>query len=162
MKDLETAKTLLHRKELTLSIVKNGETLFETRSSRISGFLGAIEKLGDKLEGASLADRVVGKAIALLCVCAKIKEVYAEVLSERAKQVLEENGIGHEWKELVQNVLDLNKSGICPFERTAAGISDPKDSYRIFKALQETLKEHHEKDQRGRGTNCLYQSTRKK
>jgi hypothetical protein len=145
MKDLETAKTLLYRKELTLSIVKNGETLFETRSSRISGFLGAIEKLGDTLEGASLADRVVGKAIALLCVCTKIKEVYAEVLSEKAKQVLEENRIGHEWKELVQIVLDLNRGGICPFERAAAGISDPKDSYSIFKALQEALKEHHEK-----------------
>ena len=140
MNDLEIAKTQLHRKELTLAIVKNGEVLFETHSHRISGFLGAIEKLGDVLEGAAVADRVAGKAIALLCVYAKISDVYAEVLSEKAKAVFEENEIRHEWKALVKNVLDLNKSGVCPFEKAAADISDPKDAYRTFKVLQESLK----------------------
>jgi len=140
MNDLEIAKTQLHRKELTLAIVKNGEVLFETRSHRISGFLGAIEKLGNILEGAAVADRVAGKAIALLCVYAKISDVHAEVLSKKAKAVFEENGIRHEWKELVKNVLDLNKSGVCPFEKAAADISDPKDAYRTFKVLQESLK----------------------
>ncbi len=140
MSDLEIAKTQFHRKELTLAIVKNGELLFETRSHRISGFLGAIEKLGDVLEGAAVADRVAGKAIALLCVYAKISDVYAEVLSEKAKTVFEENSVRHEWKELVKNVLDLNKSGVCPFEKLAAAISDPKDAYRKFKSLQASLK----------------------
>ena len=139
MKDLEIAKQTLRKKELTLAIVKNGEVLFETRSHRIIGFFGAIEQLGDKLEGASLADRVAGKAIALLCVYAKIKEVYAEVLSKKAKAVFEQNGIHHEWKELVENVLDLNKSGVCPFEKAAADISDSREAYRMFKALQESL-----------------------
>jgi phage-related minor tail protein len=140
MSDLDIAKSKLYKEELTLTIVKNGEVIFETDSHRISGFLGAIEKFGAKLEGASVADRVAGKAIALLCVYAKIKEVHAEILSKKAKTVLEENRISHEWKELVDNILDLNKSGVCPFEKAAAGISDPKDAYRIFKALQESLK----------------------
>lgn len=139
MNDLEIAKTQLHRKELTLAIVKNGEVLFETRSHRISGFLGAIEQFGSKLEGAAVADRVAGKAIALLCVYAKISDVYAEVLSEKAKAVFDENGIRHEWKELVTNILNLNKSQVCPFEKAAAEISDPKDAYKAFKALQESL-----------------------
>jgi len=140
MNDLEIAKNALYRKQLTLAIVKNGEVLFETRSHRISGFLGAIEQFGGELEGASLADRVAGKAIALLCVYATIKEVYAEILSKKAKTVLEQNGIPHKWKELVDNILDLNKSGVCPFEKAADGVSDPKDAYRTFKALQKSLK----------------------
>ena len=140
MDDLEIAKHTLYKKELTLAIVKNGEAMFETRSHRISGFLGAIEQFGDELEDASLADRVAGKAIALLCVYAKINEVYAEILSKKAKTMFEQNDIHHKWKELVDNILDLNKSGVCPFEKAAAGTSDPKDAYRIFKALQESLK----------------------
>ena len=140
MKDLEIAKNQLYKKELTLAIVKNGEVLFETCSHRISGFLGAIEQFGDELEGASLADRVAGKAIALLCVYVKIKQVYAEVLSKKAQIVFEQHGIPHEWNKLVDNILDLNKSGVCPFEKAAAGISDPKDAYRIFRTLQESLK----------------------
>ncbi len=140
MSDLDIAKSKLYEKELTLTIVKNGEVIFETDSHRISGFLGAIEKFGAELEGASVADRVAGKAIALLCVYAKISAVYAEILSRKAKTIFEENQVSHEWKKLVANVLDLNKSGVCPFEKAASGISDPKDSYRAFKALQETLK----------------------
>jgi len=139
MSDLDIAKSRLYEEDLTLAIVKNGEVLFETRSHRISGFLGAIEKLGDALEGAAVADRVAGKAIALLCVYAKISDVYAEVLSKKAKAVFEENGIRHEWKELVANILNLNKSRVCPFEKVAAEISDPKDAYKAFKALQESL-----------------------
>ena len=140
MSDLDIAKNKLYEEELTLAIVKNGEVLFETRSHRISGFLNAIEKLGAKLKDASVADRVAGKAIALLCVYARIKEVYAEILSKKAKTVFEQNSIPHKWKELVDNILDSNKSGVCPFEKAADGISDPKDAYRVFRTLQESLK----------------------
>jgi hypothetical protein len=139
MSDLDTAKSRLFEENLTLAIVKNGEVLFETGSHRISGFLGAIEQLGARLEGASAADRIAGKAVALLCVYAKISDVYAEVLSRKAKAVFEENGIRHEWNALVDNILNLNKSGVCPFEKAAAEISDPKDAYKAFKALQESL-----------------------
>ncbi len=134
MKDLEIAKTQLHRKELTLAIVKNGDVLFETRSHRISGFLDAIEKLSNIVEGAAVADRVAGKAIALLCAYAGVREVYSEVLSKKAKAVFEEKGILCEWRELVDNILDFSHSGVCPFEKAAADISEPEKAYVEFKA----------------------------
>jgi hypothetical protein len=140
MNDLETAKTLLTQKQLTLAIVKNGETLFETQFHRISGFLTAIEKLGKTLENASVADKVVGKAVALLCGYAGIKAVYAETLSMKAKDVLEKAGIACEWKELVDNILDTSKNDVCPFEKEAANITNPEDAYEKFKALQQKLR----------------------
>jgi len=140
MNDLETAKTLLNQKQLTLVIVKNGKIIFETQSHRISGFLTAIEQLATKLENASIADRVVGKAVALLCVYAGINAVYAETLSEKAKDIFEKNGITHEWKELVDNILNENKSDLCPFEKEAINITNPKEAYDRFKALQEKLR----------------------
>ena len=140
MSDLDIAKSTLYKKELTLTIVKNGKVLFETDSHRISGFLAAIEQLGARLEGASVADRVAGKAVALVCVYAKISSVYAEVLSRKAKAVFEENGIRHEWKTLVDNILDLNQSEMCPFEKAAADISDPEVAFKAFKVLQASFK----------------------
>jgi hypothetical protein len=140
MSDVNTAKSRLYGENLTLVVVKRGEVLFETGSHRISGFLGAIEQLSVRLAGASVADRVAGKAVALLCVYAGISEVYAEVLSRKAQAVFEENGIACEWKELVDNILDLNRSGVCPFEKAAAEISDPEKAYAAFKALQQSFK----------------------
>jgi hypothetical protein len=140
MNDLEMAKSHLRRRGLTLAIVKGGEVLFETRSHRLSGFLSAVENLGDQLASASLADKVAGNAVALLCVYAGISAVYAETLSCKAKTLLEKNGIHTEWQELVDNILNLNRSDMCLFEKTAEKMSNPKDAFKAFKALQESLK----------------------
>ena len=140
MQDLELAKKQLYNKQLTLAIVKNNQVLFQTDSHRISGFIHAIDTLGTQLKGASIADKVAGKALALLCIYAGIHEVYAEVLSKKAQTLFEENQVACQWKQLVDNVLDLNKTGVCPFEKAAAEISDPKDSYAAFKALLEKMK----------------------
>jgi len=140
-KDLEIAKKRLGGKSLTLSIVKNDEILLETASHGVSGLLEAIGNFGDKLEGASVADRVVGKAIALLCVYAKVKAVYAMVLSKKAKTVLDENMVYHEWNVLVENILDADKSKTCPFEKLVTEISNSNDAYKRLKALQNSLKD---------------------
>ena len=140
MLDLEIAKDRLSEDGLTLSIVKNGEVVFETVSHGVSGFLEAVEKFGDELEGASVADRIVGRAVALLCVYAKVGAVYAMVLSRNAKELLEENMVHYEWKRLVENILNVNKTELCPFERLAMEISSPRDAYERLKALQTSLR----------------------
>ncbi len=139
MNDLEIAKTSLRKKQLTLVLVKNCETLFETKFHRISGFLKAIEQQGKNLHDASVADRVVGKAVALLCVYANVKEVYAETLSTEGKNVLQQNGIAVEWKELVDTILDDQRQNICPFEKEAADVNDPQVAFDKFKALQKRM-----------------------
>jgi len=140
MNDLEKAKIQLTQRQLTLVIVKNGEILFETEFHRISGFLTAIEQLGKKLENASIADKVVGKAVALLCVYARVKAVYAETLSSEAKSLFEENRVTSEWKEIVEVILDDRKQDMCPFEKEANNITNPKEAYIRFKALQQKLR----------------------
>ncbi len=140
MNDLEIAKKLLIEKQLTLVIVKNGKTLFETRGHGISGFLNAIEKLGKTLECATVADKVAGKAVALLCVYAGIAAVYAEVLSTKAKGFFDQNGVVLEWRELVDNILDDKKQDMCPFEKEATSIPNPKEAYDRFKTLLQNMK----------------------
>jgi len=141
LQDLETAKKRLLEKSLTLSIVKNCNIIFETDSSGISGFLRAIEKYGNRLEGASIADRVTGKAVALLCISAGVKAVYTIILSKEAKSALEKYGVHIEWDNLVENILDTCQAETCPFEKLSIEISNPKDAYKKLKALQNSLKQ---------------------
>jgi hypothetical protein len=140
MTDLDIAKNKLCEEDLSLAIVKNGEVLFETKSHRISGFMEAIENLGSNIEGSSLADKVAGKAIALLCVFAKIKEVYAKVLSRKAQVILKQHNIIHHCGEIVDNILDQNKNSMCPFEEAAATLSSPQEAYAAFRILLKGLK----------------------
>lgn len=139
MQDLQIAKDGLYEKGLTLSIVKNTETLFESNSPGISGFLEAIEQLQSKLENASVADRVAGKAIALLCVYARVKAIYAKILSKKGKAVLQRYAVYHEHDSLVEAILDVGRLKSCPFEELAGTISDPYEAYKRLKILQDSL-----------------------
>lgn len=141
MEDLRIARKHLAEKGLTLSIVKDEHVLFETASHGISGFLSAIQQLNDRLNGASAADKIVGRAIALLCLHAKIGAVYGSVMSREAKKLFEENNIHTELGELVGNILEDCRPATCPFEALAARIMDPAEAYKKLKALQDSLKE---------------------
>jgi len=145
MKDLEIAKKRLHSENLTLSVVKNSKVIFESKNRGISGFLQALEKFGDSLKGASAADKVVGKAIALLCIYAGIKAVYASTLSKEAKTVFERHKIYFEWDRLVEKILNADKVEACPFEKAAINISDPGEAYIKFKDLKNTLVQPNER-----------------
>lgn len=128
--DLDISKNRLTKFGVTLSIVKGGTLLFETDSHTIFGFLQAIEVLSDDLAGSSVADKIVGKAVGLLCVYAQIKSLYASTLSNSAKEVLQQNKIYCEYGVLVDRILDRRGTNICPFEHIVAGISDPKRAFK--------------------------------
>jgi hypothetical protein len=128
--DVEVAKSLLLERKLTLCAVKHGEILFESRLQGVVSFLEAVKKVGNKLEGASVADKVVGRAVALLCVHSKIRYVFAGTLSKGAKTVLEEHSISFESDEVVDNILNVSRKGICPFELLVRDVSDSDEAYR--------------------------------
>jgi len=65
MQDLELARLRLKVKKLSLVVVKNEKAIFETKSHGVKGFLEAIELVDRELTGSSVADRIVGRAVAL-------------------------------------------------------------------------------------------------
>jgi len=135
MLDMEIAKRRLLEKGLSLVIVKDGEIIYETRQSGVSGFLTAIEELGrESLHGASVADKIVGRAAALLCRYCSIKAVYASVISDGGKRVLKENSVSLDFEDLVPNILNRQKTGTCPFENIVSTISDVEEAFRRLKS----------------------------
>ena len=136
VEDLTIVKEHLLQNSLTLCIVREGKVVYKVAPHGISGFLNGLERFADKVEAAAVADKVVGRAIALLCVCARVKGVYASTLSRSTKRVFEEHSIHVEWDDLVETVLSTDKTETCPFEELAAGIADPVEAYVKLKALQ--------------------------
>lgn len=86
MNDLDKAKTTLSIENLTLVIAKDDTIIYKTNKKGVTGFLEAIEQFGKDLADASAADKLAGKAIALLCVYAKIKAMYAKTLSKKQEK----------------------------------------------------------------------------
>jgi len=130
MKDLSVAKNRLNEAGLTLVVVKDENVIFESKLHGVSSFLEAIGRLDDQLENSSVADRVVGMSVALLCVYSDIKAVYGETLSRRAKTFLEENGVYSESTAVVERILNAEKTGTCPFEQLVERVRNPAVAYR--------------------------------
>lgn len=132
--DLNLAKQRLSQKNLSLVITKNGRVLFETESHGISGLLKAIKQLQDNMAGSSVADRIVGRAAALLLVYSGVVAVFAVTASEGGIEVLKNNHVFQEFGRRVPRILDSKRVDVCPFERLVAGFSDPKEAYEELKA----------------------------
>ena len=137
-RDLELAKSRLKEKNLTLVIVKEGKNIFETESQGVGGFLQAIENLGKRLVASSVADRIVGAAAAMLCVYSEISSVFAVTISEEGIKVLEEKDIIYQFENKVPNILNNDKTDICPFEKLVIGSREPKDAYKKLKSFFES------------------------
>jgi len=133
--DLELATMKLIEENLSLVIVKKGKVIFETKKQGISDFLQAIEKLDKNLVAASAADKIVGVAAAMLCVYAGVNSVFALTISEEGIRVLEDNNIACLFEKKVSNILNRNKTDVCPFEKLAMDSGTVEEAYVKLKTL---------------------------
>jgi len=134
-RDLELAKLRLKDRGLNLVIVKEGKAVFETKSQGVGGFLRAIEKLGKRLVASAVADKIVGAAAAMLCAYSEVSSVFAVTISEEGIKVLEDNDIIYQFENEVPNILNHDKTGICPFEKLVIGSRDPKEAYTKLRSF---------------------------
>jgi len=146
MQDLKIAKLRLKEGNLTLVIVKEGRVIFETKSQGVSGFLLAIENFGRGLASSSVADKIVGAAAAMLCAYSEVVSVFAVTISEEGMKVLENNNIPYEFESRVPNILNHDRTDICPFEKLAAGSRDPKEAYDKLKSFSDSGGRGHGKN----------------
>lgn len=133
MKDLATATEKLRTSGDSLVVVKDGNILTSKQNGGIRPLFDAVSELGDEMEGSCIADKVIGKAAAALCISAGVKGVYTPVMSRAAKGLLADNGIIHSTHLLVPWILNKDKSDLCPLEKMTMGTDDWKDIVEIVK-----------------------------
>lgn len=68
------------------------------------------------LQGAQIADKVVGKGAAALMIHGGVSEVYAEVISEPALRLLLTHGVKCRYGQLTDRILNRRADGLCPVE----------------------------------------------
>lgn len=130
--DLEIAKKRLTENRVSLSIVKEGKILFESRSNGLKDLFQAVDKLGTSLRNASIADQIVGKAAAFLFVYSRVDSVFAVTISEKGLKLLEQNRVSAEFRNIVPNVLNRERTDVCPFEKMVLNCRDAKEACGIL------------------------------
>ncbi len=130
--DLKTACRLLPGH--TCVLVK-GDAVRISDKTGIRPLLDWLEEAGEPLRGASVADKVVGKAAALLLVYGGAAALTAGVVSEPAAAVLRAAGIPFEAGQVTGRIVNREGTGLCPMEERVMDTDSPAEAYRRLKAV---------------------------
>lgn len=128
MSDLERAKALLKSTPSLTCVLCRGESVCQSEKKGVVPMMGFLED-GIDLRGFCAADRVVGKAAAFLFVLAGVRELYTDVLSEHARQVLDAYGISVTYGKLTPYIINRRGDGMCPMETAVKDVTDPNVAY---------------------------------
>lgn len=130
--DAKLAKKKMADEKLSLAIVKQNKTVFTSQESGVKGLVEAISNCGSSLQEAAVADSVVGKAAALLCVHAQFSSVYACVMSRLGEEVLRRSSVPFQHETIVPNILNQRRTDICPFEKIVLRTDSPEEAFLMI------------------------------
>lgn len=130
--DLARAKTLLATGDYTCALVR-GDSVLTSVARGVAPMVGFISD-GVDLRGYCVADKVVGKAAALLFIKAGIAQVYAPIGSKTAIDILANAGVTAHLDTLVPQIIRADGAGSCPMEQAVADTDDPDTAYTLLTA----------------------------
>ena len=125
-RNLEKAVSILNTENLTLAAVgEKGILKFTERG--VKPLLALVES-GESLAGFSAADKVVGKAAAMLYVLLGVDGIYASVISKPALAVLRKYEIYCEYGTLTDAIKNRTNTGFCPMETAVLSVETPAEA----------------------------------
>ena len=92
----------------------------------------------EMLHGATIADKVIGKAAAAMVVVGGVKELYAEVMSKKAIPFLDDAGIIYTYGTLVDTIKEEGER--CQLEKITAPATTPEETVALLRTHFEEKK----------------------
>lgn len=126
-KNLNRAKQLLEGGAALAIVNGGGELTFNER-----GIKTLLSLQNGSLTGAFAADKVVGKAAAMMMVRGGVTEVYAQLISRPALEVFKAHNKICLYGEVVPYIINRDKTGLCPMEQAVLGVDDVDKAYKIL------------------------------
>lgn len=130
--DIELTRKIISENGMGLVAIKDGEVLIQAQDRGVRPLVQAIIDLGDRLRGAVIGDRVVGRASAMLCIYSGAVAVYTPLVSDSAVEELGTANIKLIADERTPRILNRDGTDVCPFEKMTEAL---KPSHEVFHAL---------------------------
>lgn len=133
---LKRAAEILNREKKSCVILADDDTIRVSDEIGIKPLMKELRIDKETFRGCVIADKVIGKAAALMAVLGKADAVYGRIMSENAIEFLEKSGMTYDYGEIVPYIENRAKDGRCPMEETVLMIDSPE---KAFEALEKTI-----------------------
>lgn len=135
--DLQRARALLG--DGYTCVFCRGDDIITDNRRGVRPLLELIEQ-SRNVSGYCVADKVVGKASALLYCRLGIARIYTPVVSRPAAEILARNGIDLIYETMVPVIRNRTNTDLCPMEKAVQNIDTPDEAltaiYAALRALQ--------------------------
>ena len=118
---------LLRDHQYTLAVLKDDQVAFCSRERGLKPLYQLYRQQPELLRDGVVADKVTGKAAAMLAVLGGAKEVYSDLVSEHALQVLNAGGVKARYGETAAYIINRTKTGMCPMESLVMDAASPEE-----------------------------------
>ena len=137
---VETGRRMIAEGKAECVVFRGGRT-FSERGRGVSPLLEFHDhREAGFLRGATVVDKVIGRAAAMIAIAGGATRVHGEVMSEDAKTLLESRGVTVSYGTLVPRILNADKSDLCPLEKSVEGIDDPEQALTALRKRIEELR----------------------
>lgn len=122
---LSLALEAIRRGEINCAVFQQGAPTYESAKRGVAPLMELLDDGRDLLNGAEIADKLIGKAAAMLLALGNAKSVCALVMSESALDFLKAHQIDAEYETLIPMIINRQGTGPCPMEAAVEGLTDP-------------------------------------
>lgn len=134
-------KSLNDSSEKNLSTGADSEKKISTYDGRgVSDLFRLLNEEPEILEDAYIADKIVGKGAAALISLAKVREVYADIITLSAQAMLELHDVRVRYGRMVPHITSRNGTGFCPVEIRCLPCKTPEECLVQIKGFIEEMK----------------------
>ena len=116
MTEIEELKNRLFEKDASLVVKFSNGEIKDYFNKRVIDIVSILKEDENGLNGAVVADNIIGKVAATLLTKGKVKKVYTKTLSKFGKEVFDNNNISYEYEFMTEYVINNDKTGMCPME----------------------------------------------
>ncbi|MBR1922405.1 MAG: DUF1893 domain-containing protein [Paludibacteraceae bacterium] len=105
-------------------LVRNAGLTTEYNQRGVNDLLQLVNNEPQRLQGAVVADKMVGKAAAALMVVGGVKRVYTNLICTPAREMLQKAGIQVVAEQEVDMIMNRDQTDQCPIDKKLNGIDD--------------------------------------
>lgn len=124
---------MLNEQGLSL-LVFNHDSLTTHANRGVQDLLQLISEQPERLNGAVVADKIIGKAAAAIMATGGVREVHTNIICTAARELFEKEGILVFATEEVPMILNRDRSSMCPIDTQIADIESIEECVAILQA----------------------------
>jgi hypothetical protein len=124
-------------------VLCRGDAIYTYTGNGVAPLLEVLAA-GLDVRGFSAADKIVGRAAALLLVLLGIKEIHAALISETAIDVLTRYQLEYTYAAKTAAIHNRAGTGLCPMEQAVSGVDEPAEALIAIREAVQQLKRRAE------------------